>query len=116
LKKAEEDRKKEEAKAKRDELERKKKEELEKKQKLEEEKKRKLAEQKNLAAGKSIGKKGGKEEEGEEDDPIAKSLKERIAAGGLSEVVPAAKGGAKTVPGKSTATKPKEPEESKTSA
>ena len=33
-----------------------------------------------------IPKKGGKEEDNE-DDPIAKSLKERMDAGGLSEVV-----------------------------
>jgi hypothetical protein len=56
------------------------------------------------------GKKGGKDED-VEDDPIAKSLKERMAAGGLTEVVnkgAAAKGTASDQRRGSTAVVPEE--------
>ena len=84
-------------KAKKEEAERKKKEELEKKAKEEAEKKRKIQEEKDRKAAaanapkvtapgiKKVGA-GGKDED-DSDDPIARSLKERIAAGGITEVV-----------------------------
>lgn len=68
------DKKKADAQAKKDELERKKKEEHDKKKKQEERK---------AVSVPAKGSKGGKDA-GDEDDPIAKSLQQRIAAGGVT--------------------------------
>lgn len=73
-KKKEDERKKEEAKTKRDEIERKKKEDL----RLKEEAKKKPNTATTVAPLKNAGpKKAGKDDD-DQDDPIAKSLKERI--------------------------------------
>ena len=79
-KKKEDERKKEEAKTKRDEIERKKKEDL----RLKEEAKKKLNTATTVGPLKNAGcvsvlgpKKAGKDDD-DQDDPIAKSLKERI--------------------------------------
>lgn len=87
------EKKKEEARLKKEELERKKKEELEKKKEEIERKKREKEEAKLPAkqVGKSVGKKGGKDDDN--DDPIEKSLNERIAAGGITQVVKSAESG-----------------------
>jgi hypothetical protein len=46
-------------------------------------------EKKTIAAGKALGKEpiGAKKKDDDSDDPIAKSLAERIKAGGLTSVV-----------------------------
>lgn len=66
-------------------MERKKREEAEKKKKAEERKTQ------SVPAKGVAGKKGGKDD-GDEDDPIAKSLNQRIAAGGLTQVIAKAPG------------------------
>ena len=96
-KKKEDERKKEEAKAKRDEIEKKKKEDL----RLKEEAKKKPT----TAPLKNAGpKKTGKDDD-DQDDPIARSLKERIQAGGLTEVV-ASKGKSGSMIGSGTDRRP----------
>lgn len=104
-KRQEEERKKEDARLKKEELERKKKEEADKKKQAEEERKKKqqedrvAAEKKKLEAtmpkpaGKAGTAAGGLLPE-DEDDPISKSLNERIKAGGVTQQVVKA-GGAK---------------------
>ncbi len=67
-------------KAKREEIERKKKEDAEKKRQIDDEKRKRLQEEKKVG-----GSKVGKGKAGDDDDdPIAKSLGERIAAGGVT--------------------------------
>lgn len=83
-----------------EELEKKKQEDMEKKKADDAERKRKMEDKKkadDAAKGiKSVApaKKGGKDAE-DDDDPIAKSLKERMDAGTINSVVPAKGGAAK---------------------
>ena len=102
-KKKDDERKKEEAKTKRDEIEKKKKEDLRLK---EEAKKGKQPSTTTPTAPlKNAGpKKTGKDDD-DQDDPIARSLKERIQAGGLTEVV-ASKGKSGSMIGSGTDRRP----------
>ena len=101
-KKEEAKRRMEEAKAKREELERKKKEDYDKKQENQDKKIKKPEDKKsgggpqpNISKiGGGVSKKG-KDDAGDDDDPIAKSLNLRIAAGGVTQVVSKPGGGAK---------------------
>ena len=78
------EKKNEEAKAKREEMEKQKREKEEKKKQEEADKKKRIEEKKvNHIPGKQTTKKG-KDLDNDEEDPIAKSLQERIDAGGVT--------------------------------